>query len=81
MKDHVLTTRRGRLSPDLAEKGRQAVIVVLTPAFKGMMMALCTLHTHTQKQLRHIFLLLLRFTHSLVPGHWWIGDDRSRRRQ
>ena len=81
MENKIFTARRGRLSSDLSEEGGKAVVVVLTPAFKRMVMTLRTLHAHTEEQLSHIFQLLFRLLHTFVPRYRRIGDHRAGRRQ
>jgi len=45
------------LRPNLAEEGRQMIILGLGPPLEGMMMTLRALHAHAEEKLRHILQL------------------------
>ena len=80
MKNRVAHFRRRRLPADLREERREAVIVVLTPFLKRVMVALRTLHPHAEEKLRGIFKLLLRLLHLAIPAGGRILLHAARRR-
>ena len=79
VKYQILPGSGSRLAAHLCEKSRQAVIVPLAPAFERVMVALRTLHSHSQKQLRHVLHLLIRFLDALIPGHGRVVHDGAGR--
>ena len=70
--DHFVTGfRAGGFVADLGEERGQAVVILLAPFFKGVMVALSALQPHPEEQLGRVFEFGLRFAHALVP------DDRG----
>ena len=59
MKDQVFAARVGWLATDASEESGEPVVIVLAPAFEGMVMTLGALHANAEKQLRDILHLLL----------------------
>ena len=55
------------LAADAAEERRQAVVIVLTPLFKRVVVATGTLDSQTQEQLRHVFDLLIGLIDFAIP--------------
>ena len=82
VEDHFFTGKGRGLAADVAEEGGEAVVVLLAPLLKGVVMALRTLHAGAEEELGDVFHLLLHFFDLTIPGNWGIlikitrgGDD------
>src|SRR5688500_5338510 len=70
MEDSLFARLQPRLTPDSREESLEPRVVILAPLLEGVMVALCTLNSHSEEQLRRVLQLLLRVFHLAVP------DDR-----
>ena len=65
--DHFLARITARLAADRGEEGAEAVVILLAPFLKRMMVALGALHAGAEEQLRGILHLRLHGLHLAIP--------------
>ena len=78
---HLVVAVDDVLAADPAEERGHAVVVVLAPLLKRMMVAAGTLNSQTQEQLGNVFDLLVRLVDFSIPGDRGIIVGISRRGQ
>src|SRR5436190_10946111 len=52
----------------LTEEGGEAVVILLTPFFERVVMALRALQSHAEEKLRGVLQFRLRLAHVVIPG-------------
>ncbi|MCS1407922.1 MAG: hypothetical protein M2R45_01085 [Verrucomicrobia subdivision 3 bacterium] len=72
VEDDVFTGARSRGSTDSREERREAVVVVLTPFFKGMMVTLSTLESNAEEELGSVFDLFVEFLDLAISSDGWV---------
>src|SRR5207244_11060578 len=76
-----ITALEAGLQADGAEKGHHLVILILSPLFEGMVMALRADHAYAKEQLRGLFHRDLGISGDTEEIGRWIFERASSRRQ
>src|SRR5712692_6381257 len=76
--DDFLARLRAGLATHLGEESREAVIILLTPLFVRVMMALRALEPQPKEQLRGVFQLRIGIIYLAVPRHGRVLTDVAR---
>ena len=74
VKDQGLAGGGSGASSHLSEERGKTVIVLLTPAFEGMVVALCAAHANAKEELRNVLQLLFGGLYLVVPSDGWVRD-------